>query len=299
MPVETYRRQGRGGRGVRGATLKEEDVIAHVFTTTTHHWLLFFTNTGKVYRVKVHEVPEGSRTARGVYASNLPGISLAGDERVAAVIALEDYDDGKFLVFATKKGLVKKTTLREYDSPRTGLAAINLRKGDELIEARLTGGKDHIILVSKGGKAVRFDERQVRPMGRQASGVIGMRVGPKDQVIAMALPTKGEELVTITEGGFGKRTDEAEYPKKGRGGMGVITHKLTDKTGRLAGAFAGTGYQDVFVISSSGIVIRVPSSDIRQTGRPSQGVRVMKLDARQRVAAVAPVITQAAEEPAG
>jgi DNA gyrase subunit A len=299
LPLETYRQQGRGGRGVRGANLKEEDVIAHVFTTTTHHWLLFFTNTGKVYRVKVHEVPEGSRTARGVYASNLPGISLTGDERVAAVIALEDYDDGKFLVFATKKGLVKKTTLKEYDSPRTGLAAINLRRGDELIEARLTGGKDHIILVSKGGKAVRFDEKQVRPMGRQASGVIGMRVGPKDQVIAMALPIKGEELVTITEGGFGKRTDEAEYPKKGRGGMGVITHKLTEKTGRLAGAFAGTGDQDVFVISSKGIVIRVPSSDIRQTGRPSQGVRLMKLDGRQRVAAVAPVVTQAAEDSAG
>jgi DNA gyrase subunit A len=296
LPIETYRRQGRGGRGVRGANLKEEDVIAHMFTTTTHHWLLFFTNTGKVHRVKVHEVPEGSRTARGVYASNLPGISLSGEERIAAVIALEDYDDGTFLVFSTKKGRVKKTTLQEYDSPRTGLAAITLRKGDELIEARLTGGKDHIILVSKGGKAVRFDEREVRSMGRQASGVMGMRVGPKDQVIAMVLPSKGEDVVTITESGFGKRTTEAEYPRKGRGGMGVITHKLTDKTGRLAGAFVGTGDQDVFVISNSGIVIRVPSSDIRRTGRPSQGVRVMKLGGRQRVAAVAPVITHAEEE---
>ncbi|MGH2682006.1 MAG: DNA gyrase subunit A [Actinomycetota bacterium] len=296
LPIETYRRQGRGGRGVRGANLKEEDVIAHMFTTTTHHWLLFFTNTGKVHRVKVHEVPEGSRTGRGVYASNLPGISLSGEERIAAVIALEDYDDGTFLVFATKKGRVKKTTLQEYDSPRTGLAAITLRKGDELIEARLTGGKDHILLVSKGGKAVRFDEREVRSMGRQASGVMGMRVGSKDQVIAMVLPSKGEDVVTITESGFGKRTTEAEYPRKGRGGMGVITHKLTDKTGRLAGAFVGTGDQDVFVISNSGIVIRVPSSDIRRTGRPSQGVRVMKLGGRQRVAAVAPVITHAEEE---
>jgi len=296
LPIETYRRQGRGGRGVRGANLKEEDVIAHVFTTTTHHWLLFFTNTGKVYRVKVHEVPEGSRTARGVYASNLPGISLTGDERVAAVITLEDYDDTKFLVFATKKGLVKKTPLKEYDSPRTGLGAINLRKGDELIGTRLTGGKDHIILVSRSGKAIRFDEKQVRSMGRQAAGVIGMRVGGKDEVIALALAGEGENLVTITDTGFGKRTLMEQYPTKGRGGMGVITHQLTPKTGRLAGAFVGSKKEDVFVISSAGIVIRVPSSDIRQTGRPSQGVRVMKLGGRQRVAAVAPVITQTEDE---
>jgi DNA gyrase subunit A len=296
LPIETYRRQGRGGRGVRGANLKEEDVIAHVFTTTTHHWLLFFTNTGKVYRVKVHEVPEGSRTARGVYASNLPGISLTGDERVAAVITLEDYDDTKFLVFATKKGLVKKTPLKEYDSPRTGLGAINLRKGDELIGTRLTGGKDHIILVSRSGKAIRFDEKQVRSMGRQAAGVIGMRVGGKDEVIALALAGEGENLVTITDTGFGKRTLMEQYPTKGRGGMGVITHQLTPKTGRLAGAFVGSKEEDVFVISSAGIVIRVPSSDIRQTGRPSQGVRVMKLGGRQRVAAVAPVITQTEDE---
>src|ERR687892_1758751 len=284
LPIETYRRQGRGGRGVRGANLKQEDVIAHVFTTTTHHWLLFFTNTGKVYRVKGHEVPEGSRTARGVYASNLPGISLSGDEKVAAVIALEGYDDADFLVFATKKGLVKKTALKEYDSPRTGLAAINLRKGDELIGVRLTGGRDHIILVSRSGKAIRFEEKNVRAMGRQASGVIGMRVGGKDEVIALALAGEGEALVTITDTGFGKRTLVEEYPTKGRGGMGVITHQLTQKTGRLAGAFVGSKEEDVFVISTSGIVIRVPASDIRQTGRPSQGVRVMKMDGRQRVA---------------
>jgi DNA gyrase subunit A len=296
LPIETYRRQGRGGRGVRGATLKEEDVIAHVFTTTTHHWLLFFTNTGKVYRVKVHEVPEGSRTARGVYASNLPGISLSGEEKVAAVIALEDYDDANFLLFATKKGLVKKTALKEYDSPRTGLAAINLRRGDELIGARLTGGKDHIILVSRRGKGVRFEEKLVRPMGRQATGVMGMRVGSKDEVIAMALTSEGEDLVTITETGFGKRTSLGEYRPKGRGIMGVTAHDLTSKTGALAGAFVGSGDMDVFVISSSGIVIRVSGSQIRKISRSSQGVRVMKLDGRQRVAAVAPVIAHADEE---
>jgi DNA gyrase subunit A len=296
LPTETYRRQGRGGRGVRGANLKEEDVIAHAFTTTTRHWLLFFTNSGKVYRVKAHEVPEGTRTARGTYAANLPGVSLTGDEKIAAVIPLKGYDDAKYVVFATKKGMVKKTPLAEYDSPRTGLAAINLRRGDQLIGVRLTNGRDDIILVSKAGQAVRFAESSARPMGRQTGGVIGMRLRPKDEVIAMALPSGGQDLVTITETGFGKRTPVKEYPKKGRGGLGVVTHKLTAKTGRLAGAFVGSKDQDVFVISTGGIVIRVSSEGIRQTGRPSQGVKVMRIDGRARVAAVAPVITQAGAE---
>jgi DNA gyrase subunit A len=291
MPVETYRRQGRGGRGVRGGSLKEEDVVDHVFTTTTRHWLLFFTNSGKVYRVKVHEVPEGSRTARGTYAANLPGVSLAGDEKIAEVIALKDYDDARYAVFATKGGMVKKTPLREYDSPRTGLAAINLRRRDRLIDVKLTNGRDDIILISRGGKAIRFAESQARPMGRQATGVIGMRLAPKDEVIAMALASEGQDLVTITELGLGKRTPTKEYPKKGRGGQGVITHKLTAKTGRVAGAYVGSKDQDVFVISTQGQVIRVSATDIRQTGRPSQGVRVMRPPTRQKVAAVAPVIT--------
>jgi DNA gyrase subunit A len=296
LPVETYRRQGRGGRGVRGANLKEEDVVAHAFTTTTRHWLLFFTSSGKVYRVKAHEVPEGSRTARGTYAANLPGVALTGEEGIAAVIPLKGYDDAKYVVFATKNGVVKKTPLAEYDSPRTALAAINLRKRDRLIGVRLTNGRDDIILVSRAGQAVRFAESSVRPMGRQTAGVIGMRLRARDEVIAMALAGQGEDLVTITETGFGKRTPVREYPKKGRGGLGVVTHKLTDKTGRLAGAFVGSKNQDVFVISTSGIVIRVSSEQIRRTGRPSQGVRVMRLDGRKKVAAVAPVITQV-EEP--
>jgi DNA gyrase subunit A len=296
LPTETYRRQGRGGRGVRGANLKEEDVIAHAFTTTTRHWLLFFTSSGKVYRVKAHEVPEGTRTARGTYAANLPGVSLTGDEKIAAVIPLKGYDDAKYVVFATKKGVVKKTPLAEYDSPRTGLAAINLRRGDQLIGVRLTNGRDDIILVSRTGQAVRFAESSARPMGRQTGGVIGMRLRAKDEVIAMALASGGQDLVTITETGFGKRTPVKEYPRKGRGGLGVVTHKLTPKTGRLAGAFVGSKDQDVFVISTGGIVIRVSSEGIRQTGRPSQGVKVMKIDGRARVAAVAPVITQAGAE---
>jgi DNA gyrase subunit A len=299
LPMETYRRQGRGGRGVRGANLKEEDVIAHAFTTTTRHWLLFFTSSGKVYRVKAHEVPEGSRTARGTYAANLPGVSLTGDETIAAVIAIRGYDDARYVVFATKNGIVKKTSLAEYDSPRTGLAAINLRKRDRLIGVRLTNGRDDILLISRGGQASRFAEGAVRAMGRQTGGVIGMRLRQKDEVIAMALAAQGQDLVTITETGFGKRTPVKEYAKKGRGGLGVVTHKLTDKTGRLAGAFVGSKDQDVFVISTTGIVIRVSSGGIRQTGRPSQGVRVMRLAGRTKVAAVAPVATQVIEEEVG
>jgi DNA gyrase subunit A len=292
LPTETYRRQGRGGRGVRGANLKEEDVIAHAFTTTTRHWLLFFTTGGKVYRVKAHEVPEGTRTARGTYAANLTGVSLSAEEKIAAVFPLKGYDDAKYVVFATRNGMLKKTPLIEYDSPRTGLAAINLRKKDQLIGVKLTNGRDDVILVSKGGQAIRFPESTARPMGRQTEGVIGMRLRPKDEVIAMALAGQGDDLVTITETGFGKRTPVKEYPRQGRSGLGVTTHKLTDKTGRLAGAFVGSKDQDVFVISGTGIVIRVSSADIRRTGRPSQGVKVMRLDGRTKVAAVAPVVAQ-------
>jgi DNA gyrase subunit A len=212
------------------------------------------------------------------------------------VISIKGYDDAKFLLFATQNGVVKKTPLEEYDSPRTGLAAINLRKKDELIGARLSSGRDQLILVSKDGQATRFPESQVRPMGRAAAGVIGMRLRPKDQVISMALAGQGSDLVTLTEAGYGKRTPLKEYPKKGRGGLGIATHRLTDKTGRLAGAFVGSKGQDVFVISTTGIVIRVNSADIRQTGRASQGVRVMKLAGRQKVATVAPVITKDGEE---
>src|SRR5919109_4854789 len=297
LPMETYRRQGRGGRGVRGATLKEEDVIAHVFTTTTRHWLLFFTSSGKVYRVKAHEVPEGTRTARGTYAANLPGASLTGDEKIAAVIPLKGYDDARYVVFATKKGMVKKTPLAEYDSARTGLQAIHLKKRDELIGVKLTNGRDDVILVSRGGQAVRFAEREARPMGRAAAGVIGMRLRPKDEVIALSLSSDGDDLVTITETGFGKRTQLREYARKGRGGLGVVTHRLEGKAGKaLAGAFVGSKDQDVFVISTTGIVIRVGSEGIRRTGRPSQGVKVMRLDGRTKVAAVAPVANQHVEE---
>jgi len=295
QPVENFRRQGRGGKGIRGANLKEEDVVKDVFVTTTHNLLLFFTSRGKVYRVKVHDVPEASRTARGTYAANLPGVAITGDERVQAVIDLKEYAEGRYLLFATRRGMVKKTPLPEYDSPRTGLAAINLRSGDELIDVRLTDGKDDVFLVSRKGQTIRFKEGLVRPMGRQTAGVIGMRLDDDDEVIALGIASDGEEMISVTQQGYGKRTTLKEYPVKGRGGKGVIGHTLTNRTGKLAGAFVGTKDQDMFVISSSGIVIRVAASDIRRVGRASQGVRTMRVDAGAHVAVIAPVIAQVEE----
>ena len=295
VPIDTFRRQGRGGKGVRGATLKEEDVVTNVFTTTTHHWLLFFTTKGKVYRVKVHEVPDSSRTARGLYAANLPGVAIAGDEHVSAVLDMKLYEEGRFLLFATKKGMVKKTPLPEYASSRTGLAAINLKPGDELIDVKLTAGKDEVFLVSRKGQAIRFKEPLVRPMGRSAAGVIGMRLAEDDEVISLSLSSDGEEMISVSQQGYGKRSPLKEYPVKGRGGRGVIGHQLTKKTGLLAGAFVGSKEQDMFVISSSGIVIRVPASEIRRVGRSSQGVRTMRVEEGAHVVALAPVIMQMEE----
>jgi DNA gyrase subunit A len=296
LPIETYRRQGRGGRGVIGANLKEEDVTSHVFTTSTHHWLLFFTSSGKVYRVKVHQIPEGSRTGRGLFAANLPGVVVSGEERIQAVIDLKEYSEDRFLVFATRKGMVKRTPLPEYDSPRTGLAAINLKDGDELVEVLLTDGKDDLMLVSRGGLAARFKQSGARPMGRATAGVIGMRLAPDDEVLAMVNIGAGDDLITVTENGYGKRTAVQQYPAKGRPTKGVIVHKLTNRTGGLAGAFVGSKEQDLFVISSSGIVIRVPSSQIRRVGRSSQGVRTMRVEEGGKVVAIAPVVTTQGEE---
>jgi DNA gyrase subunit A len=295
QPMEAFKRQGRGGKGVIGANLKADDVISHVFTTTTHHWLLVFTNKGKVYRAKVHEVPEASRQSRGTYVANLPGMGFGGDEKIAAVLDIKDYAEDKYLVFATKRGLVKKTKLSEYGSPRTGLAAINLKEDDELVSALLTEGRDDLILVTKQGQAIRFGEQAVRPMGRAAAGVIGIKLRDGDEVIAMVATSQGDGLLTVTDNGFGKRTPFTEYPRKGRGGLGVQTAKLTSKVGKLAGAFPIRKDQDILIIANDGVVIRVQAVQVRKAGRATQGVRVMRLEKGRSVAAVAPVIMQAEE----
>jgi DNA gyrase subunit A len=296
LPMDSFKRQGRGGKGVRGQNLKEEDVVKHVFTTTTHHWMLFFTTKGRVYRVKAHEIPESGRTARGMYAANLPGVALDGDEKISAVIDLKEYSEGRYLLFATRNGIVKKTALPEYDSPRTGLIAINLRDDDELIDVKFTEGEDEVMLVSRKGQAIRFKEALARPMGRSTGGVIGMRLAEDDRVLAVGLVSEGEELISVTEQGYGKRSKLPDYPTKGRGGKGVIGHQLTDKTGLLAGAYIGTKDLDMFVISSSGQVVRVPADQIRRVGRASQGVRTMRVEDGANVVALAPVITQMDED---
>jgi DNA gyrase subunit A len=296
LPVDAFKKQNRGGKGVRGQNLKEEDVVKHVFTTTTHHWMLFFTTKGRVYRVKAHEIPESGRTARGMYAANLPGVALDGDEKISAVIDLKEYAEGGFLLFATRLGIVKKTRLPEYDSPRSGLIAVKLRGDDELIDVRLTDGDDEVFLVSRRGQAIRFKESLVRSMGRDAGGVIGMRLADDDRVLAVGLASDGEELISVTEHGYGKRSKLGDYPIKGRGGKGVIGHQLTSKTGLLAGAYIGTKDIDMFVISSTGQVVRVGAGDIRRVGRSSQGVRTMRVEDDATVVALAPVITQMDDE---
>jgi DNA gyrase subunit A len=296
LPMDSFKRQGRGGKGVRGQNLKEEDVVKHVFTTTTHHWMLFFTTKGRVYRVKAHEIPESGRTARGMYAANLPGVALDGDEKISAVIDLKEYAEGRYLLFVTRKGIVKKTALPEYDSPRTGLIAINLRGDDELIDVKFTEGEDEVMMVSRKGQAIRFKESLARAMGRGTGGVIGMRLAEDDRVLAVGLVSEGEELISVTEQGYGKRSKLSDYPTKGRGGKGVIGHQLTGKTGSLAGAYVGTKDLDMFVISSSGQVVRVPADQIRRVGRASQGVRTMRVEEGATVVALAPVITQMDED---
>jgi len=296
QPIDAFKRQGRGGKGVKGATLKEEDVITNVFITTTHNWLLFFTSKGKVYRVKAHEVPEASRQARGLYAANLPGVQVSADERVSAVLDLKEYEEGRFLLFSTKRGMVKKTALPEYDSPRTGLAAINLKPGDELIDVKLTNGKDDVFLVSRRGQTIRFKEGLARPMGRATAGVIGMRLAEDDEVIELCLSSEGEEMISVSQNGYGKRSKLADYPVKGRGGKGVIGHQITTKTGLLAGAFIGSKDQDLLTISSAGKVQRVAAEEIRRVGRSSQGVRTMRVEPGETVAAIAPVVLQMDEE---
>jgi DNA gyrase subunit A len=296
LPVDSFKKQNRGGKGVRGQNLKEEDVVKHVFTTTTHHWMLFFTTKGRVYRVKAHEIPESGRTARGVYAANLPGVALDGDEKISAVIDLKEYAEGRFLLFATRHGIVKKTKLPEYDSSRSGLIAVKLRGDDELIDVRLTDGDDEVFLVSRSGQAIRFKESLVRSMGRDAGGVIGMRLTDGDRVVVVGLASDGEEMISVTEQGYGKRSKLADYPLKGRGGKGVIGHQLTEKTGLLAGAYVGTEEIDMFVISSSGQVVRVGAGSIRRVGRSSQGVRTMRVEDDATVVALAPVIIQMDDE---
>ena len=290
LPVTAYREQRRGGIGVMGMDLKEDDYIEHLFVASTHDYILFFTNVGKVYRLKVHELPLGSRQSKGRAIVNL--LPFRQGEQVRAVVQTRNFDEAKYLVFATKKGVIKKTELEAYNTPlkADGIIAIKMRDGDELVGVRHSEGDNDILMVSKRGMAIRFDERDARPMGRDTSGVQGMRLRADDEVIAVNVAADDSDLLVVTEQGYGKRTRVSDYPKKGRGGLGVKTVQLTEAKGQLAGArVVRDGYQ-VMLISTGGTVIRMPVSEIKRLGRATQGVIVVRLRGEERVSALAPVI---------
>jgi DNA gyrase subunit A len=298
LPVTTYREQRRGGIGVMGMDLKEEDYIEHLFVASTHDYILFFTNVGKVYRLKVHELPLGSRQSKGRAIQNL--LPFRQNEQVRAVIQTRDFSEAEYLVFATKNGIVKKTKLAAYNTPlrADGIIAIKMRDGDELVGVRHSSGKDDILLVSRKGQAIRFHETDVRPMGRDASGVQGMRLRSGDEVIAVNIAHDDADVLVVTENGYGKRTPVREYPVKGRGGMGVKTVQLTETKGQLAGSrVVRPGYQ-VMLISTGGTVIRTPADEIKRSGRATQGVIVMRLREGERVSSLAPVVEAAADDAA-
>ena len=295
LPLATYRQQRRGGIGVTGMDLKEGDYIEHLHVCSTHDWMLFFTNRGKVYRLKVYELPEGSRTSKGRALVNV--LPLRDGEKVMAVIPTRDFTEGKFLAFATAKGLVKKTEFTAYNTPirADGIIAIKVRDGDELVQVRLTSGEDDLLLISKSGHAARFSESKVRSMGRDTSGVKGMNIAGKigreqNRVLTMDVAKDDAELFVVTENGYGKRTLISEYPSKGRGTKGVLTAKLTEKKGGLAGALIVREHEDLVFISQNGMVQRTSVKGISQMGRPTQGVRVMNMKEDDRVSAVALVI---------
>ena len=277
MPIDTYKSQRRGGKGITGIATREEDFVKDIFIMSTHDTILFFSNKGKLYRLRGYEIPEAGRTAKGTAIVNL--LSLDAGEKISAIIPIQNFAEGKYLLFATKNGLIKKTPLPEYNSARkTGLQAITLKDNDELIGVRLTDGQDNVVLVTNEGMCITFDEKDVRPVGRVSQGVIGMRIDEDDSVIGMESIIAGSKatLLAITENGFGKRTDLEEYRVQTRGGKGVITYKITPKTGKIVGIRIVSENDDVMLITDTGTIIRINVKDISVLGRSTQGVTLMR-----------------------
>ena len=288
MPIDTYRSQKRGGKGISGISTREEDFVKQIFTTSTHDTVLFFSNKGKLYRLRGYEIPEAGRTAKGTAIVNL--LSLDAGEKISAVIPISDFEDSKYLLMATKNGLIKKTPLQEYNSSRkTGLLAITLKDDDELIDVRLTDGQDNVVLVTEKGLCITFDEKDVRPVGRSAQGVLGIRLDEDDTVIGMESiisDNKGVTLLAITENGFGKRTELDEYRVQNRGGRGVITYKITPKTGNIVGIRMTKEDDDVMLITNSGTIIRINVKDVSILGRATQGVTLMRTNENEKVVSI-------------
>ena len=297
-PIEAFRTQRRGGRGVRGTDMKEDDIVSDLLICSTHDHLLVFTNQGRVYRIKAYQVPEKSRASKGVYVANVPGLALEQDEDVAAVMALDEFSNDRFLIFATLQGTVKRTRLDAFDSPRSVLIAINLNEGDELIGVSTSDGGQNVVLVSRKGYAIRFPEEEARAMGRSAAGVRGMRLkGDDDEVLAMAVV--GDEdsdddsyLMVVTDQGFGKRTPVVSYPTQRRGGQGVKTVKLSESRGSLAGALVVPYEAEVLLVTDAGTLIRMGLADVRPMSRDTQGVSLMRPDEGARVVGVALVVEE-------
>ncbi|HDH26469.1 MAG TPA: DNA gyrase subunit A [Actinobacteria bacterium] len=281
-----YRAQGRGGRGVQGASLRQDDVINHLVHTTAHSYLLFFTNRGKVHRVKAHQIPRKERTAKGVLAQAV--LPLEPDERIEAVIDTRDYETSRYLVMVTKMGLVKKTAFHDYDSRNATLVAISLQEGDEVVAVRTTNGEDELLLFTSNGQGIRFSEKDLRPMGRATRGVRGIRLRDGDSVISAASSKDGEEVLLITSGGYGKRVKMSEFPIQRRGGIGVKSMKLTRVRGRLIAGRAVSAGAEVFAISSDGVVIRIGTKGISRQKRDARGVKVMNVAPGVEVTAIAP-----------
>ena len=286
--TDQYRAQRRGGKGVRGAQLRSDDIVDHFFVTSTHDWILFFTNKGRVYRAKGYELPDTGRDARGQHVANL--LAFQPDEEIAEVLTLRDYAVAPYLVLATRSGLVKKSRLSEYDSARSGgLIAINLREDDEVISAALVSPTEDLLLVSKGAQALRFNasDDQLRPMGRATSGVIGMRFNDGDELLGMYVVREGEDVLVATDGGYAKRTPADQYPLRNRGGLGVITARIVEDRGGLVGALMVRPDDEVFAITSAGGVIRTRAGEVKQSGRQTMGVRLMNLAPGDSVVALA------------
>ncbi len=277
MPIDTYKSQRRGGKGITGIATREDDFVKEIFSASTHDTILFFSNKGKMYRLRGFEIPEAGRTAKGTAIVNL--LNLEAGEKISAIIPIQNFAEGKYLLMGTKSGLIKKTPLQEYDSNRrTGLMGITLREDDELIDVRMTDGQDNVVLVTRKGMSITFDEKDVRPVGRTAQGVIGMRLDDDDYVVGMEPIIAGSQatLLAITENGFGKRTELEEYRVQNRGGRGVITYKITPKTGELVGIKIVSGKEDVILITDTGTIIRLNSGEISVLGRSTQGVTLMR-----------------------
>ncbi len=287
MPIDTYKSQRRGGKGITGIATREEDFVKQIFTASTHDTILFFSNKGKLYKLRGYEIPEAGRTAKGTAIVNL--LSLDNGEKISAVIPLQNFAEGKYLLMATRNGLIKKTALNEYSSnKRTGLLAITLKEDDELIDVRLTDGEDNVVLVTSKGLCITFDEKDVRPVGRSAQGVLGIRLDKDDFVVGMESIIGGNNstLLVITENGFGKRTELDEYRVQNRGGKGVITYKITPKTGNIVGIRIAKGNEDVMMITDTGTIIRLKVSEVSVLGRSTQGVTLMRTNDGGKVVSI-------------